>query len=338
MQDADPQVGFHALEGLKEKLDLPVLPRDGKAVANGPPWFIAFVLYDGDSLVFCDFIRDRIHTLGPAWGREVLLRLIGHAGQHDAVYEEMRSAARAEADARDVERYEALVKERGGSHNHDLRETQRLVDYFGLTRSDLPAIVLQTMPPAPQPAILRVRPNWLSSDGARRILSDELQRGLAPAQVSSLVQDCGGSVAEMSSRMQILANSIQADVGRRMAGLPTARRETAAYKLQDEVTRHALVLETATIRAFLHKRDLQLTPLLFGILLQLAEARRAGLDWVTRDHLQNHIWSSEARGDSTIDNAIHRLRRALGKHKNLVETRRGIGHGLKMAPCDIRIL
>lgn len=318
-------------------VDLPSLPQDGKALATGPPWFLAYPLFDGDSTAFGDFIRDRIHDLGGAWGEEIMGIRIGHPGQRDEVYERMRSAQRVGRDDEGVEEYETLARVRGGSRNHDLRETRELVRHFGLATADLPALVLQTLPAAPHPAVLRIRIEWLSSQGGQRTLSSALQAGLAPPNVRRLVEDGPVTVGELARRMQRLADSLHDDIRQILTGRARRPRD-AQYDRDEEVARRRLVIETGTCSAFLDRQRLKLARQPFDILSQLAEAVSDGREWVLRNDLQDTVWQGNAITDSAMDSAIRRLRRALRIDGSLVETRRGVGYRLRLLATDVCVL
>ena len=285
---------------------------------------------------FYDFVLDRIHDLGAAWGEEIVGVRIGHPGQRDEVYERIRSEQRVRLDQQGVEDYEDLSKKRGGSRNHDLRETRALIHHFGLSPADLPAIVFRTLYRAPRPAILRIRSEWLRDAESRRMLSHSLQSGLAPVKILRLVKAGPASGAELVRRMQRLLDNLHEDIRREMAGQPRERAET--YSLEDALENHRLVLDRRTKRAFLDRRELRLTPQQFGILSVLAEAIGSGRDLVPRKELSREVWGTELVTPFALDSAVHRLRDALRPNGVSVETRRGIGHALVLPSSDTLLL
>ena len=317
------------------------------AIATGPPWFLAFILFDGDSAEFNTFIHERINTLGAAWGKGIVGRRIGNPGERDALYEQIRTVARARLDEEAVPPYEQLVKARGSEVHHILREAEELARLLKVPRRMLPAIAFRTLPPASKLAILRVRPSWLANPEAKRTLSQALQTFLSPDRVGALIQTAGREVEDLTRQMQSVLDALSKHVRRRLSGRgPGLQRPPKDYSLEKEARQHLLVVEERTHRVFFKRRELQLTNQPFRLLVFLAQTALEGPGWISGLEIEEHLWPGNENVKShRLTNAVRRLRYAFrSSHRigsrdvrDLVMTQRNAGHRLNLLPQDIQI-
>lgn len=105
------------------------------------------------------------------------------------------------------------------------------------------------------------------------------------------------------------------------------RRPTLARR--DRVDVGPIALDVDARRLEVEGREIEVTPVEFGLLLSLA--RRAG-SAVTRAWLVEHVLDPEkAGGERTLDVHVSRLRKKLGAHGSLLTTVWGVGYRLNDA-------
>ncbi|MCK5305783.1 MAG: response regulator transcription factor [Candidatus Omnitrophica bacterium] len=97
---------------------------------------------------------------------------------------------------------------------------------------------------------------------------------------------------------------------------PEARNDLlAAGKLVVDIARHKVTVD---------KKEIELTPMEFKLIVTLIEERGRAQ---SRDKLLNDVWDIAADVTTrTVDTHIKRLRQKLGKAGNLIETVRGLGY------------
>ena len=84
--------------------------------------------------------------------------------------------------------------------------------------------------------------------------------------------------------------------------------------------------DTNSRQLILSGEPVPLTPLEFGVMVELTDARG---DVVTRDHLLEAVWKQPFEGSNRIDSLIRGLRRKMGPHAAAIETVKG--HGYRFA-------
>src|SRR3989338_7162773 len=105
------------------------------------------------------------------------------------------------------------------------------------------------------------------------------------------------------------------------------RRGKAEEPEKEILTAGSLIVDIARHKVTTGQKEIELTPMEFKLLVTLMK-RRGRVQ--SRDRLLNDVWDMDAEiYTRTIDAHIKKLRKKLGKSKNLIETVSGLGYKFK---------
>lgn len=319
-------------------------------LAEGPPWFMAYVLFDGDSLRFAEFIHHRISVLDEAWGLAIHGTRIGNPKEMGRLYERLRAPRRARLDTEASRQYPRLLAKRGSEQHHIIRETEELARHLGVPRRSMPALMFRTNPPGPRHALLGVAPGWLVNPEAEDALSRALQSFLSEERIERLVKSGTGSTRELCSGLQRILDQIAVHMRAVTAGLPPPlSMQVPAEGIEDLAEEFTLLVLSRMSKTFYKGQELQLNFLPFHLNLLLAKAAQQGTGWVGRGAIEENLWRGATDKEPhtrRVDDAMRRLRAAyLGlkgvtaqEVSNLLLTKRKIGYRLSLPAGKIRVM
>ena len=102
------------------------------------------------------------------------------------------------------------------------------------------------------------------------------------------------------------------------------KRKVTLEARNDLLSAGKLVVDIARHKVTVDKKEIELTPMEFKLVVTLIEERGRAQ---SRDKLLNDVWDIAADVTTrTVDTHIKRLRQKLGKAGNLIETVRGLGY------------
>lgn len=191
-------------------------------LAEGPFWYKAAIVYDGDSDEFAEFFERRVEILDRISGRAIYFAAIGDPRVCGRLYEEYRTEARAAKDAAEAVEHDTLVERRGTAAHHRRRETSELASMLGIDPKDLPCIAFLTTPIHEPVPILRIEREWLRVPALVDALSSALQRHLSEEEVLGVGVAGETTIAELVDRLQPILEAIHRDMASATAGLASS--------------------------------------------------------------------------------------------------------------------
>lgn len=314
---------------------------------------MAVALFDADSLPLGEFAHQRLTSLDKAWGRAIYGHQVGNPRERGEVYERLCGPELLRRDEAGALRYEKLVQSRGSELNHVLREMEVFREYFGVSRSQLPAFIFWTFPARPKCLVLPIAWGWLASEYSRLALSRALQECLAEERVLRLITPGETTTYELEQGLQRLLNEMVARM-RRFSSRPATSSQRPARQsmsINQAARTRDLVIDTTAHRVLYKRKELHLPALLFKLNLVLAERASQGSGWVKRVDLEDALWPEDVKkGDFPrryrIDDAMNRLRRAYltspamssTRAQRLFPSRRNVGYRMELPSQKIAIL
>jgi hypothetical protein len=140
-----------------------------------PPWFKAYMLFDGDSQGLIDFFTFHIPHIGKASGDLIHFIDIGDPEQGDGLYEMMRTQRLKSYDDQASKEYEEQLTKIKIEKLYQLKEMMRLSEWMGFQLSDLPCIAFTTWPPWHPPSVLKIKSAYYAPDERRNVFGRVLQ-------------------------------------------------------------------------------------------------------------------------------------------------------------------
>ena len=94
-----------------------------------------------------------------------------------------------------------------------------------------------------------------------------------------------------------------------------------------------LKIDTGTQRVFRGKREIHLTEREYALLEALAAREGQAL---TREYIQERVWSDDSSLPNTVDAWVHLLRKKIdaGQKIKMIQTAHGVGYALRTAPVQ----
>ncbi|HKZ20274.1 MAG TPA: hypothetical protein VJQ57_09205 [Acidimicrobiia bacterium] len=321
-------------------------------VAQGPPWVLAAILFDGDSLQLSQFARDRLRLFDKAWGQAVYGWPVGNPLERGEVCERLGGPELLRRGEAKAVIYKKLAESRGSEMNHVLREVEELRAYYGVDRSRLPAFIFRTFPSRPECLVLPVDRRWLASEESRLAFSSALQECLAEERVLGLITPGETTTYELEQGFGRLLNEIPARMRRFSSGPATSSQgPTRRSMIADKAARtDNLVIDTAAHRVLYRRKELRFSAFLFDVNLILAKKALQGRSWVERAHLEEILWPKQAENYEVpsykINDVMRRLRGAYvkapgmnpAKVRQLFPMQRHLGYRMEIPSEKIVIL